>query len=110
MSQAQAQQRRRPAPVTSLLLRRLLGRLSLEEPLGGPLTTPGETIRTLAFGAGGTTLYAGSAHVPLQRYDTAPSHALARVCARAGGAGPSRAVWRTYVPDAPYRPVCRTEP
>ncbi|MCX5055712.1 hypothetical protein OG895_19875 [Streptomyces sp. NBC_00201] len=76
------------------------------QPLGGLLTTPGEAVYTLAFGPDGTTLYAGSAHVPLQRYDIDPAHALSRVCARAGGAGPSRAQWRTYVPDASYRRVC----
>ncbi|MCX5058927.1 hypothetical protein OG895_02855 [Streptomyces sp. NBC_00201] len=77
------------------------------QPIGGLLTTPGEAVYTLAFGPDGTTLYAGSAHVPLQRYDIDPAHALSRVCARAGGPGPSRAQWHTYVPDAPYRRVCR---
>ncbi|MDG5804698.1 hypothetical protein P9869_18895 [Streptomyces ossamyceticus] len=78
------------------------------QPLGRPLTTPGEAVYTLAFDSDGTTLYAGSAHVPLQRYDLDPAHALARVCARAGGSGPSRSQWHTYVPDAPYRRVCGT--
>ncbi|MBD0841580.1 helix-turn-helix domain-containing protein [Streptomyces sp. TRM68416] len=78
-------------------------------PIGGSLTTPGEAVYTLAFGPDGTTLYAGSAHVPLQRYDLDPAHALARACARAGGPGPSRSQWETYVPDAPYRQVCGTE-
>ncbi|WP_055711462.1 hypothetical protein [Streptomyces torulosus] len=78
------------------------------QPIGGPLTTPGEAVYTLAFGPDGTTLYAGSAHVPLQRYDLDTTRALARVCARAGGSGPSRSQWHTYVPDAPYRRVCGT--
>jgi hypothetical protein len=52
------------------------------------------------------TLYAGSVHVPLQRYGVASTHAVTQVCARAGNADLTRAQWRTYVPDAPYRRVC----
>ncbi|WP_020134911.1 WD40 repeat domain-containing protein [Streptomyces sp. 351MFTsu5.1] len=78
------------------------------QPIGALLTTPGEAVYTLAFAADGTTLYAGSAHVPVQRYDLDPAHALSRVCARAAGTTLSRAQWHTYVPDAPYRRVCRT--
>ncbi|WP_060893419.1 hypothetical protein [Streptomyces europaeiscabiei] len=77
------------------------------QPIGGLLTTPGEAVYTLAFGPDGTTLYAGSAHVPLQRYDLDTDRALARVCARASEPEPSRAQWRTYIPDAPYRRVCK---
>jgi hypothetical protein len=77
------------------------------EPIGGLLTTPGEAVNTFVFDPDGTTPYAGSAPVPLQRYDLDPAHALSRVCARAGGAGPSRAQWHTYTTDAPYRRVCR---
>jgi WD40 repeat protein len=69
------------------------------QPLGGPLTTPGERIDSLSFGADGGSLYAGSAHVPLQRYVVTPGHAVERVCARAGG-GLTRAQWRTYLLDA----------
>ncbi|WP_455355272.1 nSTAND1 domain-containing NTPase [Streptomyces sp. SYSU K217416] len=79
--------------------------IATQQPLGGPLTTPGEDIKTLAFSRDSGTLYAGSAHVPLQRYSIAPSRAVTRVCARAG-AGLTRAQWRTYVPGAPYRRVC----
>ena len=74
--------------------------------IGGLLTTPGDAVYTLAFDARGTTLYAGSAHVPLQRYDLDPARALSRVCARTGGSGLSPSQWQTYVPDAPYRRVC----
>ncbi|MET8976436.1 hypothetical protein ABZX85_12550 [Streptomyces sp. NPDC004539] len=77
-----------------------------QQPLGGPVTTPGEEITSLAFAGDGTTLYASSAHVPLQRYPVDPATAVGRVCARAGGAGLTRAQWRTYAPDAPYRRVC----
>ncbi|MEU5312609.1 hypothetical protein [Streptomyces sp. NPDC021562] len=52
---------------------------------------PREAIYTLAFGFDRSTLYAGSAHVPRQRYDLDSAHALARVCARTGGSGLSPA-------------------
>ncbi|BBC29638.1 hypothetical protein SGFS_009320 [Streptomyces graminofaciens] len=76
------------------------------QPLGDLLTTPGDSIDTLAFSADNNTLYAGSVHVPLQRYGVASTHAVTQVCARAGNADLTRAQWRTYVPDAPYRRVC----
>jgi WD40 repeat protein len=80
--------------------------VTTQQPLGGPLTTPGEQLDTLAFAADGRTLYAGGAHVPLQRYAVDPGRAVARVCARVDGARLTRAQWRTYVPDVPYRKVC----
>ncbi|MEU6512007.1 hypothetical protein [Streptomyces sp. NPDC046942] len=80
--------------------------VATQQPLGGPLTTPGEAVDSLAFGPDGTTLYAGSAHVPFQRYTIAAARAVTRVCARAGGTGLTEAQWRTYVPDAPYRRLC----
>ncbi|MER6958858.1 hypothetical protein [Streptomyces sp. NPDC000618] len=75
------------------------------QPLGGPLITPGERIDTLAFGADSGTLYAGSAHVPLQRCTVAPARVVPQVCARAG-TDLTAAQWRTYIPDVPYRRVC----
>ncbi|MEU6352838.1 hypothetical protein ABZ896_26505 [Streptomyces sp. NPDC047072] len=80
--------------------------VATQQPLGGPLTTPGEEIDSLAFTADGSTLYAGSAHVPVQRYTVDPGRVLERVCARAGGVGLGRGQWRTYVPDAAYREIC----
>ncbi|MEW1828452.1 helix-turn-helix domain-containing protein [Streptomyces sp. NPDC088196] len=81
--------------------------VATQQPLSSaPLTTPGEAITSLAFSPDGTTVYAGSAHVPLQRYAVDPARALARVCARTGNAELTRAQWRTYVPDAPYRRIC----
>ncbi|WP_416071327.1 WD40 repeat domain-containing protein [Streptomyces sp. ME02-8801-2C] len=77
-----------------------------QQPLGGPLTTAGEHLDSLAFGPDGTTLYAGSTHVPLQRYVVDPERVVAQACARAGGTGLTRGQWRTYVPNAPYRRVC----
>ncbi|MCX5336318.1 hypothetical protein [Streptomyces sp. NBC_00140] len=81
--------------------------IATQQPLGGPLTTPGEMINSLAFSSDSATLYAGSAHVPLQRYAVDPERAATQVCARAGtGANLSREQWRTYVPEAAYRRVC----
>ncbi|MFJ5305338.1 hypothetical protein [Streptomyces sp. NPDC088350] len=81
--------------------------VATQQPLSsGPLTTPGEAITSLAFSPDGTTVFAGSAHVPLQRYAVDPERARARVCARTGDAELTRAQWRTYVPDAPYRRIC----
>ncbi|MFD3498737.1 hypothetical protein [Streptomyces sp. NPDC058678] len=76
-----------------------------QQPLGGPLTTPGEAVDSLAFSPDGTTLYVGSAHVPLQRYVVDPERAVREVCAREG-AELTRAQWRTYVPEEPYRRIC----
>ncbi|WP_149827667.1 hypothetical protein [Streptomyces tailanensis] len=80
--------------------------IATQQPLGRPLTTPGDAIVTVAFSADSGTLYAGSAHAPLQRYPIDPSTAAGAVCARTGGDGLTRAQWRTYVRDVPYRRVC----
>ncbi|WP_329213919.1 hypothetical protein OG352_02735 [Streptomyces sp. NBC_01485] len=76
------------------------------QPLGGPLTTPGEPVGSLAFSSDSTTLYAAGTHVPLQRYTIDPARAVTLVCARTGGTDLTRAQWDTYVPDVPYRKVC----
>jgi WD40 repeat protein/transcriptional regulator with XRE-family HTH domain len=80
--------------------------IATQQPIGGPLTTPGEAIDTVAFAKDSSTVYAGSAHVPLQRYTIRPSEAVESVCARAGGGDLTRAQWRTYVRDVPYRELC----
>jgi WD40 repeat protein/transcriptional regulator with XRE-family HTH domain len=77
-----------------------------QQPLGGPLATPGEPIASLAFSPDNTMLYAGGSHVPLHRHTVDPTRALTQVCARAGDEDLTRAAWSTYVPDAPYRRVC----
>ncbi|MCL8014920.1 hypothetical protein [Streptomyces sp. AS02] len=77
-----------------------------QQPLGDPLTTPGDAVKSLAFGPDGTTLYASSAHVPSQHYVIDPAKAVAEVCARAGGDGLTRAQWRTHIADVPYRRIC----
>ncbi|MFF4505472.1 helix-turn-helix domain-containing protein [Streptomyces sp. NPDC001401] len=79
--------------------------IATQQPLGSPLTTSGEEIDTVAFSADGTTVYAGSAHVPLQRYGIDPTRAVKTVCARTGG-GLTRAQWKTYLPGMAYRTVC----
>ncbi|GHH04958.1 hypothetical protein [Streptomyces lanatus] len=80
--------------------------IATHQPLGGLLTTPGDAIDTVAFGADSGTVYAGSAHVPLQRYTIDPTRAVESVCARAGERELTRAQWRTYVREVPYRKVC----
>ncbi|MFI6850840.1 helix-turn-helix domain-containing protein [Streptomyces sp. NPDC050416] len=73
--------------------------------LGSDLPTPGDEIRSLAFAEDGGTVYASGPYVPLQRFPVAPDQAVRTICARTGG-GLTEAQWRTYVPDAPYEPVC----
>ncbi|WP_330262270.1 hypothetical protein [Streptomyces griseorubiginosus] len=75
------------------------------QPLGSGLTTPGETINSLAFTTDGTSLYASSPHVPLQRYRVTPAYAAAWICAHTDTTL-TAAEWHTYIPDAPYRDVC----
>jgi WD40 repeat protein len=75
------------------------------EPLGGPLQTAGEAIDTLSFTGDNRTLYAGSAHVPLQRYAVAPAQVVREICARAG-ADLTRAQWKEYAPQTAYRRPC----
>ncbi|MFE7767300.1 WD40 repeat domain-containing protein, partial [Streptomyces sp. NPDC057438] len=80
--------------------------ISTRQPLGPSLPTPGGSIHTLAFSPDSTMLYAGGEHVPLQRYVVDPDRAVSLVCARAGNTELTRAQWRTYVPNRPYRRVC----
>ncbi|MGW1674056.1 nSTAND1 domain-containing NTPase [Streptomyces sp. NPDC002324] len=80
--------------------------IATRQPLGPSLPTPGGSVDTLAFSPDSTTLYAGGVHVPLQRYVVDPDRAVSLVCSRAGNTELTRAQWRTYVPDQPYRRVC----
>ncbi|MFM9594845.1 helix-turn-helix domain-containing protein [Streptomyces scabiei] len=73
--------------------------------LGGDLPTPGDEIRSLAFGRDDGTVYAAGPNMPLQRHRIAPEAAVRTLCGRAGG-GLTRALWQRYVPDAPYRQIC----
>ncbi|WP_327138195.1 helix-turn-helix domain-containing protein (plasmid) [Streptomyces sp. NBC_01340] len=76
-----------------------------DQPLGGPLRTPGDPLLALSFSRDGGVLYAAGAHVPLQKYEIGPSRVVVDVCKRAG-AGLSRADWKTYLPSIPYRKTC----
>ncbi|MEU3617983.1 hypothetical protein ABZ725_37555 [Streptomyces sp. NPDC006872] len=80
--------------------------IATQQPLGGPLTTPGDAITALALSPDSTTVHASGTHVPLQRYTVDPAQAVTRICARTGDTALTRAQWHTYVPDAPYRKVC----
>jgi WD40 repeat protein/transcriptional regulator with XRE-family HTH domain len=80
--------------------------IATQQPLGPPLPTPGGSIDTLAFSPDSTLLHAGGKYVPLQRYVVDPDRAVSLVCARTGNTELTRAQWRTYVPDRPYRRVC----
>ncbi|MFE9098748.1 DNA-binding protein [Streptomyces sp. NPDC007264] len=75
------------------------------QPFGSALPTPGDPVVALAFSPDGHRLYASGIHAVLRTYGLSPAGLAARVCARAGG-GLSRAAWRTYLPDVPYRRTC----
>ncbi|MET7688154.1 helix-turn-helix domain-containing protein [Streptomyces sp. NPDC005483] len=77
-----------------------------QQQLGTDLPTRDE-VGTLAFGPGGAALYTGGPDVLVQRHPVAPDDVARVLCGRFGG-GLTRARWRTYVPDAPYRQVCPT--
>ncbi|MEU5636699.1 WD40 repeat domain-containing protein [Streptomyces rishiriensis] len=79
--------------------------IATQQPLDGRLVTPGGRIDSLSFSADSATLYASSAHVPLQRYAIDPTRATSAVCERARGSL-TREQWQTYVPEVPYRKVC----
>ncbi|BBC29182.1 hypothetical protein SGFS_004730 [Streptomyces graminofaciens] len=87
---------------------RLLGS-SAPRLLGSALSTPGDMIRSLAFGPDGGTLYAAGTHVPVQAYDIDPDRVAARLCARVGS-GLSPADWRAYLRGIPYRAACASAP
>ncbi|MGW5397642.1 nSTAND1 domain-containing NTPase [Streptomyces sp. NPDC003952] len=75
------------------------------QPLGSPLPTPGDGIVALAFSPDGRTLHSAGEHSTVRTHQVAPARLAESVCTRAG-AGLSRAEWRTYLPDLPYRKSC----
>jgi WD40 repeat protein len=77
-----------------------------QQPLGPALPTPGDGILSLAFSPDGGTLYAAGEHVPWQKYGIDPDRAVDTVCARAG-TPLSPAAWSRFLPDVPYRQLCR---
>lgn len=66
----------------------------------------GGRVQSVAFGPDGGTLYAASTHRRSRSYALDLEHVAATVCERTGG-GLSRADWKSYLPDVPYRDVCR---
>ncbi|GLW21582.1 hypothetical protein Mame01_16250 [Microbispora amethystogenes] len=74
--------------------------------LGPAVDLYGSEILSLAFSPDGTTLYAADRSGGVHDYPVAPERIAARVCARVGHTLPERD-WRTYLPDVPYRDVCR---
>ncbi|MEU5402434.1 helix-turn-helix domain-containing protein [Streptomyces sp. NPDC005963] len=75
------------------------------EPLGIPLLTAGDTVRSLVFGPRGETLTVDGSHSQPSTHPIAPRLVAAHVCERAHG-GLSRKDWRAHVPDLPYRDTC----
>ncbi|MEU2224968.1 hypothetical protein [Streptomyces sp. NPDC018347] len=74
--------------------------------LGTDLPTAGDRVLSLAFTTDAGDLYAAGEHVTLQHVVLDPERLTDTVCRRAGG-GLSRAQWRMYLADVPYRKVCR---
>lgn len=74
-------------------------------PLGGLLQTAGDKVLALSFGADGKTLHVAGAHALDQSYALAPDQVARSLCKRAR-LGLTRAEWRVYLPQVPYRPTC----
>ncbi|MBW5481223.1 WD40 repeat domain-containing serine/threonine-protein kinase [Streptomyces bambusae] len=71
--------------------------------LGGPLETSGRKVDLLSFGGDGILrVLSGADTAPL---DLVPDRVAAAVCKRAGR-DITRAEWRTYIPNVPYRKLC----
>jgi WD40 repeat protein/transcriptional regulator with XRE-family HTH domain len=79
--------------------------VAARQPLGGSIVTPGDAIRSLAFGKDGDAVYASGVHAPVQRYAIDPAHIVAQLCARAGRPL-TAAEWHTHLPEVPYRRLC----
>jgi WD40 repeat protein len=62
-------------------------------------------VLALGFTSGGWELRIATAHLAFRSAQLAPDRAATTVCARARG-GASKAEWRRYLPDVPYRPTC----
>ncbi|KUN49020.1 hypothetical protein AQJ27_05125 [Streptomyces olivochromogenes] len=72
---------------------------------GATLPTGDGPVLAIGFTPGAGELRIATAHLPLRSVKLAPDRAVADVCARAGG-GATRAEWRRYLPDVPYRKTC----
>ncbi|ATL25642.1 hypothetical protein [Streptomyces formicae] len=75
-------------------------------PLGGPLPTANNAVTAVAFSEDDRNVLVAGEHVPLSSYAIDPDRAADTVCERARG-GLSRSRWETYIPDLPYRDICR---
>ncbi|WP_372455651.1 WD40 repeat domain-containing protein [Sphaerisporangium fuscum] len=74
--------------------------------LGPAINLYGSAILSLAFTPDGSTLYAADEAGGVHEYPVAPERIAAQVCARVGHTL-SEQDWRTYLPEVPYRDVCR---
>ncbi|MGW4977035.1 nSTAND1 domain-containing NTPase [Streptomyces mirabilis] len=72
---------------------------------GATLPTGDGPVLAIGFTPGAGELHIATAHLPLRSAQLTPDRAAADVCARAGG-GATRAEWRRYLPDVPYRRTC----
>ncbi|MFD9281972.1 WD40 repeat domain-containing protein [Streptomyces mirabilis] len=69
---------------------------------GATLPTGDGPVLAIGFTPGAEELHIATAHPPLRSAQLTLDRAAADVCARAGG-GATRAEWRRYLPDVPYR-------
>ncbi|MFK0024472.1 hypothetical protein [Streptomyces sp. NPDC090798] len=72
---------------------------------GATLPAGDGPVLAIGFTPGATELHIATAHLPLRSAKLTPDRAADDVCARAGG-GATRAEWRRYLPDVPYRQTC----
>ncbi|MFG2254352.1 WD40 repeat domain-containing protein [Streptomyces mirabilis] len=72
---------------------------------GATLPTGDGPVLAIGFTPGAEELYIATPHLPLRTEQLTPERAAGEVCARAGG-GATRAEWRRYLPDVPYRRTC----
>ncbi|MER5908166.1 hypothetical protein ABT150_50585 [Streptomyces mirabilis] len=72
---------------------------------GATLPNGDGPVLAIGFTPGAGELHIATAHLPLSFAQLTPDRAAADVCARAGG-GATRAEWRRYLPDVPYRRTC----
>lgn len=73
--------------------------------LGSVLPTANEPIMAVGFDADGRTLRTSGRYVPLHGYPTNLSSIAVRTCRRTRG-GLTRAEWKEYLPELPYRNFC----
>ncbi|MFD6999324.1 hypothetical protein ACFWA5_24385 [Streptomyces mirabilis] len=72
---------------------------------GANLPTGDGPVLAIGFTAGAGELRIATAHLSLRSAQLTPDRAAGEVCVRAGG-GATRAEWRRYLPDVPYRQTC----